>query len=76
MNDKEKRMPGSILTTVCDNRMITKFLFFADLITDYSLLSTCRINECGLSQIICLYLISFGSLFDYSMASYRSSHST
>ena len=43
------------MTTVCDNRMITKILFFVDLITDYVPLSTCKINEWGLSSFLCKF---------------------
>jgi len=65
-----------ILTTVCDNRMITKYEIFTNLITDKVDLSTNQRCDCGLSQIIRLNVITFSALLNDGMTTYRSSHGT
>ena len=66
----------SILTTVCDNRMITKYIIFVNMITDKVDLFTNQRFDCGLSQIICLDVITFSALLNDGMTTYRSSHGT
>ena len=64
------------MTTACDNRMITKYIIFANMITDKVDLSTNQRYDCGLSKIICLDVIAFSALLNDGMTTYRSSHST
>ena len=65
-----------ILTTVCDNRMITKYEIFTNLITDTVDLFIYHRYGCGLSQIICLNVITICALLNNSVTPYRCSHST
>ena len=64
------------MTTACDNRMITKYIIFANMITDKVDLSTNQRCVCGLSQIIRLNVITFSALLNDGMTTYRSSHGT
>ena len=66
----------SVLTTVCDNRMITKYIIFVNMITDKVDLFTNQRCDCGLSQIIRLNVITFSALLNDGMTTYRSSHGT
>ena len=64
------------MTTVCDNIMITKYIIFANMITDKGDLSTNQRCDCRLSQIIRLNVITFSALLNDGMTTYRSSHGT